>query len=63
MQYLPCCECTICKECFKDAYMCAITSKNVSKFSCPGCQQPNLNNNKDEGGKHIDFLNRWVRIY
>ena len=62
MEQVPCCECTICRECFKENYTIIISSQPVSKFSCPGCQQPDLINNKDEGFKHIQFLDRWVRL-
>uniref|UniRef100_UPI00398E3CF7 E3 ubiquitin-protein ligase RNF31-like n=1 Tax=Pristiophorus japonicus TaxID=55135 RepID=UPI00398E3CF7 len=46
MQSVTSCECTICRDCFKDYFTFTVREKHIKKLVCPGCAKPDID---DEG--------------
>ena len=41
---MPACECSFCKNCFKENFHIVIKEKQVKHFNCPVCRKPDMSN-------------------
>ncbi|XP_059497740.1 E3 ubiquitin-protein ligase RNF31 [Stegostoma tigrinum] len=46
MQSLTSCECTVCRDCFKNYFTFTVREKHIKNLVCPGCSKPDID---DEG--------------
>ena len=53
---LPCCEHSVCKECFKAHFTYVIKEKEVKHFTCPVCGKPDMANEEITQGIYLEIF-------
>ncbi|GCB82303.1 hypothetical protein scyTo_0022307, partial [Scyliorhinus torazame] len=59
MQSVTSCECTVCRDCFKEYFTFTVREKNIKNLVCPGCSKPDID---DEGQLLVYFSTLDVQL-
>ena len=59
---LNACECKICKECLHDYFNVQIREKHVTAWTCPVCQNPDIQESSEVAATHLQLLDETLKL-